>query len=104
VRAVKKTRKPKTIKATTIKAAHPQAKVAVDPADPAAVQALVEACLVAEVLVAALVAVGRAKAKECPAAPAEVNSAKGRAEVPVVVNLVKGRAETLAVVNSNPRS
>ena len=76
-------------------------------ADPAAVQALVEACLVAEVpaaLVAVLEVVGRAKARECPAAPAEVNSAKGRVEVPVVVNLVKGRAETLAVVNSNPRS
>jgi len=91
VRAVKKTRKPKTIKA-----AHPQAKVAplraavaVDQAAPVADQALVKACPPAALVVE--VPVDRAEVKECPKAP-------------VVVNLVKGRAEAPAVVNSNPRS
>jgi hypothetical protein len=97
VRAVKKTRKPKTEKATTIKAAHPQAKVAVDQTAPVADRALVKACPVALV-------VDRAEAKECPEATVVVNLVKARAEAPVVVNLVKARAEAPAVVNSNPRS
>ena len=77
--------------------------MAVDQADPVAVQALVEACLAA--LEVGGCPVGPAEvnsAKGRAEVPAEVNSAKGRAEVPVVVNLVKDRAETLAVVNSNP--
>jgi hypothetical protein len=97
VRAVKKTRKPKTKKATTIKEAHPQAKVAVNQAAPVADRALVKAC-----------PVDRAEAKECPEARAEapvvVNLVKAQAEAPVVVNLAKARAEAPAVVNSNPRS
>ena len=101
MRAVKKTRKPKTIKA-----AHPQAKVAVDQADPVADQVLVEACLAVLVVEvpAVLEVVGRAKVGECPVAPVVVNLVKARAEAPVVVNLVKARAEAPAVVNSNPRS